>query len=883
MSLKRIVLLWCLWLPLVVFGQSEQAFLSKMNTYQAHRPVEKIHLQLDKFAYTAGETIWFKLYNVLDADRWLSNLSQIAYIDLIDPKGDIVDKAKIPLVNGLGMADITLIDTLVEGTYRLRAYTNWMRNDASDYFYDQNLTISNGRSDEVIASYKQEGNQFVVQLNDLKKAPLPKTSIRYVVEKNGSSLKKGRLTTDENGKISLPLTADFADAKLSLSFDNAQKSSVNKIFKLPAVESRPNSVQFFPEGGTLLLGGMNGLAVKSLRPNGKGMKSTTYVLTANKDTATIIETNYLGMGSGLLFIDEQVSLKAHTVFEDGTSVESDLPALQHSGINMLVNNLGADRLYAQVNISQDRQNNQEIYFLVQYMGRTYHVAKQKANKKELTFFAPKASLPSGVLTVTILDSDMRPLIERPVFMFKNAESILDIVGQTNAKSYAPRKKVAVSIEVGEATDTVRYAALSASVLDVTNLKANTALQANIYSNLFLNADVKGYIEDPGYYFDQTVKVKDIDQLLQTQAWRKLDLTASLDTVKPAYAVEEAISIKGQTRKVGRKSAFPNAHVTLISTKNFMDFIDTVANANGDFEFDNLLFPDSVKFIVSAKDDKGKKNIDIIVPTVEPPVVGSNKNWPDEVYGVNKLMEEELLQAKAYFAGLESQGLMEKSLVIESITVTARKPRSKASESSTNLNGPGNADQVISADDLSTCATLDMCLSGRLLGVMFRGGIPYSTRGGGEMQVILDGMYIQGDQLSSINVADVASVEVLRNSNYTAIYGMYGGNGVIIITSKTGKDAMASTVAPLGMLTIQPQGFYVSKTFYKPIYEVDSTQKLNQDLRSTIHWEPNIVTDKAGKAAFDFYTADRPGKYLITIEGVDFNGKIGHKTLEIEVK
>lgn len=883
MSLKRIVLLWYLWLPLVVFGQGEQAFLSKMNTYQSHRPVEKIHLQLDKFAYTAGETLWFKLYNVLDADRWLSNLSQIAYIDLIDPRGTIVDKTKIPLVNGLGMGDITLVDTLVEGTYRLRAYTNWMRNEAADYFYDQNLTISNGRSDEVIAAYKQEGNQFVVQLNDLKKAPLVKTSIRYVIEKNGSSLKRGRLTTDENGKISLPLTNEWADAKLSLTFDNAQKSSVNKLFKLPAIESRPNSVQFFPEGGTLLLGGMNGLAVKSLRPNGKGIKSTTYVLSPSKDTVAVVETNHLGMGSGLLFIDAEAALKAHTVFEDGTSVESDLPALQRSGVNMLVNNLGADRLYAQVNISQDKQDNQEIYFLVQYMGRTYHVAKQKASKRELTFFAPKASLPSGVLTISILDAQMRPLLERPVFVFKQAEAILEVAGHTDAQSYAPRKKVNVALAVGAATDTVRYAALSASVLDITNLKANPALQANIFSNLLLHADVKGYIEDPGYYFDKGVQVKEIDQLLQTQAWRKLDLTASLDTVAPAYAVEKAISIKGQTRKVGRKSAFPNAHVTLISTKNFMDFIDTVANANGDFEFDNLLFPDSVKFMISAKDDKGKKNIDIIVPAEEPPAAGRNRSEPDEVFGVNKLMEDELLQAKAYFAGLESQGLMEKSLVIESITVTARKPRGGASESSTNLNGPGNADQIISAEDLSTCVTLDMCLSGRLMGVMFRGGVPYSTRGGGEMQVVLDGMYIQGDQLSMINVADIASVEVLRNSNYTAIYGMYGANGLIIITSKTGKDAMASTVAPLGMLTIQPQGFHVSKTFYKPIYEVDSTQKLNQDLRSTIHWEPNLITDKAGKAAFDFYTADRPGKYLITIEGVDFNGKIGHKTLEIEVK
>src|SRR5690606_7827592 len=128
--------------------------------------------------------------------------------------------------------------------------------------------------------------------------------------------------------------------------------------------------------------------------------------------------------------------------------------------------------------------------------------------------------------------------------------------------------------------------------------------------------------------------------------------------------------------------------------------------------------------------------------------------------------------------------------------------------------------VISADDLSICTTLEMCLNGRVMGVIFRNGIPYSTRGGGEMQVILDGMYIEGDQLSMINPVDVQSVEVLRNINYTAIYGSYGSNGVIIITSKTGADAMRS-YTPKGITTVQPQGLHINKTFYKPVYEPGS--------------------------------------------------------------
>ena len=152
-----------------------------------------------------------------------------------------------------------------------------------------------------------------------------------------------------------------------------------------------------------------------------------------------------------------------------------------------------------------------------------------------------------------------------------------------------------------------------------------------------------------------------------------------------------------------------------------------------------------------------------------------------------------------------------------------------------------------------------------------------------MQVVLDGMYVEGDMLSMINPADVQSVEVLRNVNYTSIYGSYGGNGLIIITSKTGADAMRSNYRPKGIVTVQPKGLHVNKTFYKPVYEPDSETILRQDLRTTIHWEPNIITDENGKATFDFYTSDEQGDYLITIEGLDFNGKLGRETFTIEVK
>lgn len=52
-------------------------------------------------------------------------------------------------------------------------------------------------------------------------------------------------------------------------------------------------------------------------------------------------------------------------------------------------------------------------------------------------------------------------------------------------------------------------------------------------------------------------------------------------------------------------------------------------------------------------------------------------------------------------------------------------------------------------------------------------------------VVIDGF--QGGSLSDLNPSDIESVEVLKDASATAIYGWMGANGVIIVTTKRGKD------------------------------------------------------------------------------------------------
>src|SRR5580693_6755443 len=68
---------------------------SMLNIYADNYPQEKIHVQLDKKIYRAGETVWFKAYIFTGADPSL--LSRNFYAELSDPSGTILQRKIYPV------------------------------------------------------------------------------------------------------------------------------------------------------------------------------------------------------------------------------------------------------------------------------------------------------------------------------------------------------------------------------------------------------------------------------------------------------------------------------------------------------------------------------------------------------------------------------------------------------------------------------------------------------------------------------------------------------------------------------------------------------------------------------------------------------------------
>lgn len=855
---------------------------------------------MDKPYYTVGDDIWFKGYVTIGTYNNLSGLSKILYVDLINPDEQIVQSIRVPLISGVTMGDFQLADSLMEGNYRIRAYTNWMRNFDSDAFFERVLPIGNARTDSIVThssfSYENSPVHTVnaqIAFTDSKGGPMADMSVNYEVIMEERGIGRGREKTDEQGRVAFTFANkqpfNLKTGKIELTVSTPQNQTIRKVIPLKTTSDTP-SIQFFPESGHLVAGNLAKVGFKTLRPEGVGIGAVGYLEDNNGVRIAEFETAYAGMGSFSFIPQAGNTYTAKVTYADSSKTEQELPQVLASGYALTVNNEPEKQIFVQAFATDDLVKGQQLALVLQRNGTVFYASKGKLTKNELVFSVPREYLPVGVVQLTLLSPEMKPLAERAIFN-TNEQLMLPLSVSTDQEVYGARKKVTVQVTAGDEADSSRIAALSAAVVDLAKVPIDsTTREGNIYASLLLSSDVKGYIETPEHYFDDTdiSKRRELDNVMLTQGWSRISWQDLMADKIPAitYPPEQDLRISGVVTKRGGKTPVPNATVTVLSTSNVTAVVDTVTDEEGRFAFDRLLFFDDTKFVVQARDEQGRKNVDIQLDESPRQQVTRNRNTPDATVDVNQSISAYLKNTQDQFQEMEKYGLKEKSILLEEVKVTREVQKNKVKHSS-NLNGPGNADQVLTAEDLTMgCSSLDICLQGRLVGVMFRNGIPYSTRSPNQpMQVVMDGMFMEGDALAMINPFDVETIEVLRGIGNTAVYGSRGSGGLIIITTKRGDGGGYNRdLYTPGIVTHSPQGYYEVREFYVPDYSAPTDSLAGmRDLRTTIHWAPNVVTDESGHASFEFYTADSPGTYRIVIEGLDVKGRLGHTVHYITIK
>lgn len=147
MKKKRTILyfiLSSLFLCQDVMGQSDlDAIVQSFDHYRLQHFQEKLFIHNDKDFYTAGEIMWFKVYATDAQFNKPLGLSKLCYVELISADHKPVLQAKIELKNGAGNGSFQLPFSFKTGSYVLRSYTQWMKNDKHAVFFEKTIQVVN--------------------------------------------------------------------------------------------------------------------------------------------------------------------------------------------------------------------------------------------------------------------------------------------------------------------------------------------------------------------------------------------------------------------------------------------------------------------------------------------------------------------------------------------------------------------------------------------------------------------------------------------------------------------------------------------------------------------------------------------------------------------
>jgi hypothetical protein len=234
---------------------SAQKLDSMLNIYANNYPQEKIHVQFDKKIYSAGETIWFKAYIFSGADPSL--YSKNFYAELSDASGAIVQRKAYPVSESSTAGNFDLPKNLKAGHLHFRAYTTWMTNFDTAFFYEKDIRIYDKKIDSVVTvtvvrremrlQLFPEGGDLIAgvesmiafKANDQFGFPFPVKGA--VVDKTGKELVAFNAEHDGMGKFLL--TVDKGDSLTAVWKDDM---GVEHRTGLPAVKTTGAVVRAIP-------------------------------------------------------------------------------------------------------------------------------------------------------------------------------------------------------------------------------------------------------------------------------------------------------------------------------------------------------------------------------------------------------------------------------------------------------------------------------------------------------------------------------------------------------------------------------------------------------------------------------------------------------------
>jgi hypothetical protein len=963
MSSKIIAACLCVFLTLVFSGVLAQqpekpdinTLVQKIKTYNNSMPVEKIFLQLDKPYYSTDDTLWFKGYLVSSAIT-NSSLSSRLYIELLNDSNAVVKRYVFPVGLGLTWGYIPMDASYVrEGTYTIRAYTNWMRNFGDDYFFKKSFFVNNkGENTWLVnaqAALATVDGKDDVKLGlkfsalDDKSAGLRDMLVKVV---NGKKvLLRNTVQTKADGSLDVDFMLPPQTKLKNLNIVAQDKEDKKKSALIPIAVNRVQDVdvQFMPEGGSLVANIPSHMGFKAIGEDGRGVAISGTVYDNNHNEVASISSGHYGMGTFDITPQPNTTYNAEIAIPGGAKKTIALPAVHETGIVLRVRNAMDKDTIAIDLYNTTKENPQALYYLIgMAQNEVCYAATLKLNNDYVAIRVAKSLFPTGVAHFVLLNAAQNPVSERVTFINHNDGLKIDI--KTDAKTYATRDSIPVHISVKDEEGKPVVGSFSMAVTDDNQVNANSATSDNILSHLLLAADLKGYVENPAYYFQQNNDAwKALDALLLTQGWVGYDLKKINEPIKPLYDVETEFMVKGTVTNLFNKP-IDKSNLVLLSKGNQNFVKDTTTDKDGRFVFANFPPIGKSTFVISAQNAKGKiikGGISVDEKNQSPVNSGSPVLLDPWNVNADTTLINYVKLNKNYHETLDKELLGTTGKLLRTVTI-----KDKAIiKGSQNLNGPDENDQTLAEDVLVNAgkASLLDVITSKVKGFNTsfyadrpaRANVPTRISNPAtkppatpnleyfikdkRVQFVFDGvnldrfyepisgqlnehMEFQKEYLDNISAEDILGIEVIYSNNARYLFRDQNmdnnpdGDPIstfapISHSGRPGTDIAyieITTRAGNGPFIKKANGIYIYKPlaiapykqFYKPRYPVKGAPRTYVDQRSTIHWEPNFFTNKDGTSTVGFYSADKPTSYTIVLEGTDMHGRVGYQTQQVTI-
>jgi TonB-dependent SusC/RagA subfamily outer membrane receptor len=629
-------------------------------------------------------------------------------------------------------------------------------------------------------------------------------------------------------------------------------------------------LQFFPEGGNLISNLKGRVAFKAIGKDGLGKNIKGKIVDSNNKF--VLNFSSKDQGAGVFNLKPKLNERYTAILSNGKKIN--LPQVKNTGYSILLNNIDDRNIKVKIQASENLRG-KKFYVTGFIHNEKYYQGKfEFGGKLVVDFEIPKGKLTTGLFTLTVFSEEGVPMAERIAFVNNNLD--LNISTKVDVTNIKPGKKIPVEITVKDQRNWPVETDISIAVTDADKF-TRKVYDANILTKLFFESELKGHIENPYLFFDNSKRSNKYrrELIMLTHGWRKInwEQIKNQQIVKTKkHQFEQGIILKGIARDGKKIIKNKNIKMVAVSNGSYASY-NTKTDNDGRFTINNFNHEGQIKVSFNTTDKNGKL-IEIIA---EMQTVSDTKTVSSNFkrFNFSKIRSKDIAHAKSTSLRIKNDSINQfitdnkDGTLLNEVELKNQVKRTKKDFTNfdrDNMVGYNMVADVTVTTDHRNGETLEYILE-QIPNLRFQSSDNnvYIRRNSKPVMWVIDGVQVF-DHPEYRDLANIEKVEVLKSTISTAVYGPKGVNGVIVITTKKGPTKNHNTI--ISSLTIQ--GHQQNKEFYISKYS-NTNKRPYKDYRTTLYWNPSIRTNKEGKATIYVENSEDAKRIQIAIEGLSKYG------------